>query len=114
MGLAGTFASLFKKFPYEKIGIRADLENDLFTINGTIEEDGTEYLVKRGGFSGVNVVNQNENNRIGFKDMVKRIKRISQSGLNLKEKRDLNGLVDAENSDRKTLYAGSPGPENRR
>jgi len=25
-------------------------------------------------------------------------------GLNLKEKRDLNGLVDAENSDRKTLY----------
>ena len=26
-------------------------------------------------------------------------------GLNLKEKRDLNGLVDAENSDRKTLYA---------
>jgi uncharacterized protein YdbL (DUF1318 family) len=27
------------------------------------------------------------------------------AGLNLKEKRDLNGLVDAENSDRKTLYA---------
>jgi uncharacterized protein len=26
-------------------------------------------------------------------------------GLNLKEKRDLNGLVDAENSDRKTLYS---------
>jgi uncharacterized protein YdbL (DUF1318 family) len=25
-------------------------------------------------------------------------------GLNLKEKRDLNGLVDAENSDRRTLY----------
>jgi hypothetical protein len=28
----------------------------------------------------------------------------STGGLNLKEKRDLNGLVDAENSDRKTLY----------
>ncbi|MBW1826411.1 MAG: DUF1318 domain-containing protein [Deltaproteobacteria bacterium] len=27
------------------------------------------------------------------------------SRLNLKEKRDLNGLVDAENRDRKTLYA---------
>jgi hypothetical protein len=26
------------------------------------------------------------------------------AGLNLKEKRDLNGLVDAENNDRKTLY----------
>ena len=27
------------------------------------------------------------------------------AGLNLKEKRDLSGLVDAENSDRKTLYS---------
>ena len=27
------------------------------------------------------------------------------AGLNLKEKRDLNGLVDAENKDRKTLYS---------
>ena len=27
------------------------------------------------------------------------------SGLNLKDKRDLNGLVEAENSDRKTLYS---------
>jgi hypothetical protein len=27
------------------------------------------------------------------------------AGLNLKEKRDLNGLVDAENSDRNTLYS---------
>ncbi|MEJ2656033.1 MAG: DUF1318 domain-containing protein [Desulfobacterales bacterium] len=29
---------------------------------------------------------------------------INTGGLNLKEKRDLNGLVDAENNDRKTLY----------
>jgi hypothetical protein len=29
----------------------------------------------------------------------------STKGLNLKEKRDLKGLVDAENSDRKTLYS---------
>jgi hypothetical protein len=76
MGLAGTFASFFKKFPYEKIGIQANLENDVFTVNGTIKEGGTEYLVKRGSFSGVNVVNQNPDNRISFKDMVKRIKRI--------------------------------------
>ena len=80
MGLAGTFASIFKKFPYEKIGIRAHLVNDVFTINGTVREDGTEYLVKRGGFSGVNVVNQNPDNRISFKDMVKRIKRITLKG----------------------------------
>lgn len=80
MGMAGAVASFFKKFPYEKIGIRACLENDVFTVNGTIREGGTEYLVKRGGFSGVNVVNQNPENRISFKDMVKRIKRIGAKG----------------------------------
>jgi hypothetical protein len=81
MGLAGAFASLFKDFPYEKIGVRATLENDVFRINGTIKEGEKEYLVKRGGFSGVNVVNQNPDNRISFKDMVKRIKRVTeQSG----------------------------------
>ena len=79
MGVAGIFASLFKEFPYEKIGIRALLENDVFRINGTIREDGQEYLVKRGGFSGVNVVNQNPDNRTSFKDMVKRIKRVTDS-----------------------------------
>jgi len=80
MGLAGAFASLFKKFPYEKIGIKANLENDVFTVNGTIREGGTEYLVKRGSFSGVDIVNQNPDNRISFKDMVKRIKRIGAKG----------------------------------
>lgn len=30
---------------------------------------------------------------------------VDAGGLSLKEKRDLNGLVDAENSDRRTLYA---------
>lgn len=80
MGLAGGFASLFKTFPYQKIGIQAYLENDVFMINGTIKEGGTEYLVKRGSFSGVNVVNQNTDNRIRFKDMLKRVKRITSKG----------------------------------
>ncbi|UCF86005.1 MAG: hypothetical protein JSV50_10335 [Desulfobacteraceae bacterium] len=80
MGLAGSFATLFKEFPYKKIGVRAFLENDVFRVNGTIKEEGNEYLVKRGGFSGVNVVNQNPDNRISFKDMVKRIKRIAAKG----------------------------------
>jgi hypothetical protein len=76
MGLAGAFASVFEKFPYEKIGIRADLENDMFTINGTIMDNGEEYIVKKRGFSGVNIINQNPDNRINFKDMVKRVQRI--------------------------------------
>jgi hypothetical protein len=80
MGVAGTFASFFREFPYDKIGIRASLENDVFRVNGTIKEGGKEYLVKRSGFSGVDVVNQNPDNLISFKDMVKRIKRISAPG----------------------------------
>jgi len=79
VGMAGMFASVFKEFPYEKIGVHATLENDVFRINGTIQEGGTEYLVKRGLLSGVNVVNQNPDNRVSFKDMIKRIKRIKTS-----------------------------------
>jgi len=79
VGAAGMFASLFKDFPYEKIGIHATLENDVFRINGTIKEGGKEYLVKRGFISGVNVINQNPDNRVSFKDMVERLKRVSSS-----------------------------------
>jgi hypothetical protein len=80
VGMAGSFARFFREFPYWKIGIAASLENDVFRVNGTITEDGKEYLVKKSGFSGVDVVNLNPNNRISFKDMVKRIKRISGRG----------------------------------
>lgn len=79
VGMAGFFTSLFREFPYEKIGVHALLQNDVFQINGTIRDEGKEYLVKRSGFSGVNVVNQNPDNRIRFKDMVKRIQRITAS-----------------------------------
>ena len=79
MGLAGTVVTLFKEFSYSRIGVRASLYNDTFRINGTIRENEKEYLVKKGGLSGVDVVNLNPDNRISFKDMVKRIKRIQQS-----------------------------------
>ena len=77
LGLAGGFARFFKDFPYKKIGVRASLENDVFRINGTVMEGGKEYLVKRGRFSGVDIVNQNPDNRIRFRDMVKRVKRVT-------------------------------------
>ncbi|MBW1896790.1 MAG: hypothetical protein JRI47_07000 [Deltaproteobacteria bacterium] len=79
MGLAGQFARFFKEFPYTKIGVHASLQNDVFRVNGTVKDGGTEYLVKRGSFSGINVVNQNPDNRVSFKDMVKRIKRVTDS-----------------------------------
>jgi len=79
IGLAGTLASLFKEFPYDKIAIQASLENDVFRIDGPLKEGDKVYLVKRSGFSGVNVVNQDPDRRVSFKDMVKRIKRVAAS-----------------------------------
>lgn len=76
VGLAGVFAGLLKSFGYRKIGVKASLKNDVFHINGTIREGGREYLVKRGGLSGVDVVNWNPDNRISFTDMLKRLERI--------------------------------------
>jgi hypothetical protein len=79
VGLAGNIASFFKEFTYDKIGIRAVLENDVFKINGAVKEGGVEYLVKRGGIPGVDVINLNPANQISFKDMVKRIRRVTES-----------------------------------
>ena len=67
----------FKEYPYSKIGIRCVLRNDQFTVNGTIIEGDTEYLVRRGFLRGVDVVNQNRNNAISFRDMQERLQRIS-------------------------------------
>ncbi|MGA7105795.1 MAG: hypothetical protein WBX49_10665 [Candidatus Deferrimicrobiaceae bacterium] len=79
--LSGMGASLmttfFKEFPYEKIGIESGLKNDVFTVRGIIHEDGVEYLVKRRLFGGINVINRNPDNRIGFSDMVERAKRVT-------------------------------------
>ena len=77
MGFAGALAAVFKNFSYRKIGIKARLENDRFQINGTIREQGTEYLIKRRGLTGVNIVNSNPDNQISFKDMLKRIRRVT-------------------------------------
>jgi hypothetical protein len=76
IGMAGMLATWFKKFNYRKIGVKASLENDMFKVNGLIHENGREYLIKKSGFSGVDIVNSNPDNRIGFKDMVKRIQRV--------------------------------------
>jgi hypothetical protein len=79
--LSGLGASLmttfFKEFPYEKIGFESGLKNDVFTVRGIIHEDGVEYLVKRRLFGGINVINRNPDNRIGFSDMVERAKRVT-------------------------------------
>jgi len=80
-GLSGLGSSLmtrfFQEFPYEKIGFECGLKNDVFSVRGIIHEDGVEYLVKRRLFGGINVINRNPDNRIGFSDMVERAKRVT-------------------------------------
>ncbi|MFI5340890.1 MAG: hypothetical protein ACHQ7N_13765, partial [Candidatus Methylomirabilales bacterium] len=66
----------FKEYPYSKIGFRCVLNNDQFSVNGTIHEGGKEYLVRRGFLRGVDVVNQNPDNVISFRDMQERTQRI--------------------------------------
>ncbi|HJX15399.1 MAG TPA: hypothetical protein VJ386_06660 [Candidatus Deferrimicrobiaceae bacterium] len=84
--LSGLGASLmttfFKEFPYEKIGFESNLKNDVFTVRGIIHEDGVEYLVKRRLFGGINVINRNPDNRIGFSDMVERAMRVTSERSN--------------------------------
>jgi hypothetical protein len=79
-GIAGVLKtgirSFFKEYPYSRIGIRCTLENDKFSVRGKIHSGGTEYLVRRAFLRGIDVVNQNPDNVISFKDMEERISRI--------------------------------------
>jgi hypothetical protein len=77
--LSSGINSFFKEYRYRKIGFRCTLKNDVLTLRGTIHKGGTEYLVWRGLLWGVNVINQNPDNMIRFKDMQKRIKRIFEA-----------------------------------
>jgi hypothetical protein len=68
-----------QEFGYKKIGIFCSLKNDIFSLNGTIKKKGVEYLVQRSWLFGISVVNKKPRNRIRFKDMMDRLKRIGQS-----------------------------------
>jgi len=77
--LSSGIRRFFKEYPYSQIGIICTLENDKFSVRGKIHEGGTEYLVRRAFLRGINVVNQNPQNVISFKDMQERVKRIFQA-----------------------------------
>ena len=70
---------IIREFGYKKIGIFCSLKNDMFSLRGTIKEKGVEYLVKKSWLFGISVVNRKPGNRIRFKDMMNRLKRIGQS-----------------------------------
>ncbi|MGE4506660.1 MAG: hypothetical protein AB7D51_15030, partial [Desulfovibrionaceae bacterium] len=72
----GLFAGFFAEFSYARIGFQCELNNDIFRVRGLIREGGTEYLIKKPWFTGINVVNGNPNNYISFKDMRERVERV--------------------------------------
>jgi hypothetical protein len=69
----------FKEYPYSWIGILCTLENDTFRIRGKKNEGGKEYLVRRGWLRGLDVIIQDTDNAISFRDMQERIGRIFHS-----------------------------------
>ncbi|RPJ00600.1 MAG: hypothetical protein EHM31_07745, partial [Candidatus Aminicenantes bacterium] len=57
-GTGSFWMSFIRGFRYRKLGIVSTLRNDTFTLNGTIIENGIEYLVKKPALFGINVVNR--------------------------------------------------------
>jgi len=68
----------FKEYPYRDIGIRCSLADDIFSLRGLIHDGGIEYLVRKTWLRGIDIVNQNPDNSISFKDMAERVERIFQ------------------------------------
>jgi hypothetical protein len=79
MGSAKLLSSFVSSFRYKKIGIFCSLQNDVFTLKGTIREKGKELLVKKDWIFGISVVNAKPENHISFKDMLSRLNRIGKS-----------------------------------
>ncbi|MBA4395199.1 MAG: hypothetical protein C0407_16740, partial [Desulfobacca sp.] len=55
------------------------LNEDRFRINGTIIEEGLEYLVRRPTGFGIDIVNKNPDNEISFSDIMERLQRIKEN-----------------------------------
>jgi hypothetical protein len=69
--------SFFKRYRYDKIGVKGSLRNDNLLLSGIKGEGGKQYLVKGGIIPPkVDVISYTHN--ISFQDMVKRLKRIKQ------------------------------------
>jgi hypothetical protein len=66
------------EYSYGEIGIFCKLQGDRLQIRGTIFKEGEEYLVRRPGLFGIDVINKNPNNEIEFSDIVERLKRMKR------------------------------------
>jgi hypothetical protein len=79
MGSNQFWMRFIRGFRYARIGIVSTLKNDTFTLNGTIKENGVEYLVKKPALFGINIINRMPKKNISFKEMMNRLSRVGQS-----------------------------------
>jgi hypothetical protein len=68
-----------REYEYGSIGISCRLRGDRLQLRGTIIEEGVEYLVRKSGWSGIDVINKNPDNEIEFSDILERIKRMGRN-----------------------------------
>jgi hypothetical protein len=79
-GLRSGINRWFQEYDYREIGLACSLVEGRVTLRGTIFEDGLEYLVRKPGPIGIDVINRNPENEIDFADMLERFRRISKKG----------------------------------
>ena len=79
-GLRSGINRWFQEYDYREIGLTCSLVEGRVTLRGTIFEDGLEYLVRKPGPIGIDVINRNPENEIDFEDMLERFRRISKKG----------------------------------
>ena len=78
-GLRSGINRWFQEYNYREIGLTCSLAEGRVTLRGTIFEDGLEFLVRKPGLIGIDVINRNPENEIDFLDMLERIRRIRQT-----------------------------------
>ena len=79
-GLRSGINRWFQEYDYREIGLTCSLVEGRVTLRGTIFEDGLEYLVRKPGLIGIDVINRNPENEIDFSDMLERFRRIKKKG----------------------------------
>jgi hypothetical protein len=79
-GLRSGINRWFQEYDYREIGLTCSLVEGRITLRGTIFEDGLEYLVRKPGLIGIDVINRNPENEIDFSDMLERFRRINKKG----------------------------------
>ena len=79
-GLRSGINRWFQEYPYREIGLTCTLVEGRITLRGTIFEEDLEFLVRKPGLIGIDVINRNPENEIDFTDMLERFRRINKKG----------------------------------